>query len=58
VKLLLQEQYYPDGVSGLIASKAGLRLAKLPGGPDFRAKQTYFDFMDALVRALVPGASK
>jgi zinc/manganese transport system substrate-binding protein len=52
VKLLLQEQYYPDGVSGLIAQRAGIRLVKLPGGPDFRAKQSYFDYVDALVRAL------
>lgn len=58
VTLLLQEQYYPDGASGLIASRAGIRLVKMPGGPDFRAKQSYFDFIDALVRSLVPGPAK
>jgi hypothetical protein len=55
-KALLQESYYPDGVSALIAEKAGLALVKIPSAPDFRAKQSYFDFVDVLVRALVAGS--
>jgi zinc/manganese transport system substrate-binding protein len=55
VKAILQEEYYPDSTSRLVAQQLGARLVRVPGGPDFQAGQSYLDYVDHLVTALVAG---
>jgi zinc/manganese transport system substrate-binding protein len=52
VKLLLQEQFYPDSTSKLLAKKLPAQLVMLPGGTDFKAGQSYLQHMDGLVAQL------
>ncbi|MCR8526504.1 metal ABC transporter substrate-binding protein, partial [Escherichia coli] len=41
VKLVLQEEFYPDTTSRLIASKAPAALVVLPAGTDVRSGESY-----------------
>jgi zinc/manganese transport system substrate-binding protein len=52
VKVILQESFYPDTTSKLLAEKLPAKLLRLPGGADFKAGQSYIDHMDQLVDAL------
>lgn len=62
VGVILQETFYADSTSKLIAEKIPARLVKLPGGPDFRGSESYADSIEALVAAvqtaLAQGAQK
>jgi zinc/manganese transport system substrate-binding protein len=63
VKLVVQEEYYPDTISRVVAERLGAKLVKLPGGTRFREGQSYVehigDFVKAFEEALpAPGASK
>ena len=51
-KVILQESYYPDSTSKLLAGKLPAQLVRLPGGADFRSGQGYVERMDQLVEAL------
>jgi zinc/manganese transport system substrate-binding protein len=51
-RLILQEQWYPSNVSQMLAEHAGVKLVRLPGGPDYNHGKSYFDFMDAVVAAI------
>jgi zinc/manganese transport system substrate-binding protein len=55
VKLILQESYYPDATAKLIAEKVGAKVLSVPSGPDVRAGQGYFAWMDAIVAMLEKG---
>ncbi len=58
VKLVLQEEYYPDNMSRLVAGKIPASLVTLAGGTDFRAGQTYLQRMEELVKRLEQGLKK
>jgi zinc/manganese transport system substrate-binding protein len=49
VRLILQESFYPDTTTRLVADKAGARLVSLPSGADFRAGQSYRDHVEQVV---------
>ncbi|RKH57873.1 metal ABC transporter substrate-binding protein [Corallococcus aberystwythensis] len=55
VKLVLKEDYYPDNIAKLVASKIPAALITLPGGTDFRAGQTYVQRMELMVGRLEKG---
>jgi zinc/manganese transport system substrate-binding protein len=52
VRAILQEEYYPDSTSKLVAEQLQAKLVRVPGGPDFQAGQTYFQYVDTIVRSL------
>ena len=54
VRLIMQETYYPDSASRLIADRSDATLVALPGGPDIRRGQTYIGFLEWLVARLAP----
>jgi zinc/manganese transport system substrate-binding protein len=58
VRAVLQEAYYPDNTSKLVAAGIPAPLVTLPGGTDVAKGQSYVDHMGqivaALARALVP----
>jgi zinc/manganese transport system substrate-binding protein len=55
VRALLQEEYYPDATSKLLASKIPAELVRVPGGPDFQGGQSYVDYVERLVSLLEAG---
>lgn len=56
-KLILQESFYPDATSHLLAEKTGVVVIEIPGGP--AAGKTYADWMDDLLgRMLAAAAAK
>jgi zinc/manganese transport system substrate-binding protein len=55
ITLVIQETYYPTSTSQVVADRAGARLVRLPGGPDFRGGESYLDFIAAVGRALEAG---
>jgi zinc/manganese transport system substrate-binding protein len=55
-RLLLQESWYPDSTSKIVAQKAGARIIYVAGGPDLGRGETYLSRLDALVAALKGGA--
>ncbi|MDY7224838.1 metal ABC transporter substrate-binding protein [Hyalangium rubrum] len=52
VRFVLQEDFYPDATSRLVASKIPAPLVLLPGGTDFRGGETYLQNMEQLVKRL------
>ncbi len=55
VRAILQEDYYPDATSRLVAEKIPVPLVKVPGGPDFQGGQSYVDYMARVVDILEKG---
>ena len=55
VKAVLQEEYYPDTTSRLVAERVPAVLVKVPGGPDYQAGQKYVDYVERLVTLLEQG---
>jgi zinc/manganese transport system substrate-binding protein len=55
VQLVLQEEYYPDSTSRLVANKIPASLVLIPAGTDFRSGQTYLQHMEDLVTRLEKG---
>jgi zinc/manganese transport system substrate-binding protein len=53
VRLLLQEEYYPDRTAKLVADKTGAALLVLPGGTHLRQGETYLKRMEILVQQLL-----
>jgi zinc/manganese transport system substrate-binding protein len=52
VKLIVQESWYPEQTSKLVAERAHARLVVIPGSPDFRGGQSYLGFLNDLVNRL------
>jgi zinc/manganese transport system substrate-binding protein len=52
VPLILQESFYPDNASRIIAEKTGAKLLKLSGGTRFQSGQGYVEHMDEWVTEL------
>jgi zinc/manganese transport system substrate-binding protein len=55
VRAILQEEYYPDSTSKLVAQQIPAKLVRVPGGPDYQAGQSYLSYIDTLVRLLSDG---
>jgi zinc/manganese transport system substrate-binding protein len=53
--LIVQESWHPDTTSKLVAKKAGAKLARIPGAPNFRGGQSYVGFIDDVVKKLAAG---
>jgi zinc/manganese transport system substrate-binding protein len=58
VRAIVQESYYPDATSKLVAEKSGAKLVIVPGGADFRGGQSYVDHVEQVVGLLEKGLSK
>ncbi len=58
VGAILQETFYADSTSRLIAEKIPAKLVKLSGGPDFRGGQSYGDSIEALISAVQAALSE
>jgi hypothetical protein len=54
-KIILQEPWFPDATTALVAKKSGARLIVVPGSPDYRNGQSYTGFIDAVVKKLEAG---
>ncbi|MBI4953629.1 MAG: zinc ABC transporter substrate-binding protein [Myxococcales bacterium] len=52
VRAILQESYYPEESSALVAEKSGAALVVLPSGADFEGGQSYFAYLEALTQKL------
>jgi zinc/manganese transport system substrate-binding protein len=48
-KVVLQESYYPEKTSRLVAQKIGATVLHVPSGPDFAAGQSYVEYLDAVL---------
>lgn len=57
VGMVIQESWFPANVSKTVAEQAGARLVVLDAQADFAGGQTYVQHVDALVDALVKGAT-
>lgn len=55
-KIILQESFYPDATSHLLADKTGATVIEIPGGP--AAGKTYADWMDDLLNRIRTAATK
>jgi zinc/manganese transport system substrate-binding protein len=51
VRFVVQEEYYPDTISRVIAQRLPAQLVVLPGGTRFREGQTYVQRVEAVVKA-------
>ncbi|MDC0708494.1 metal ABC transporter substrate-binding protein [Stigmatella sp. ncwal1] len=54
-RFLLQEDYYPDTTSQLVASKLPAPLVVIPGGTNFRGGETYLQHLEDVVKRLEQG---
>ena len=52
VKVILQEEYYPDATARLLADKSGAKLLLTPGAAHVEKGQGYVDYVDWHVRTL------
>jgi zinc/manganese transport system substrate-binding protein len=52
VRALIQEEYYPDSTSRLVTAQIPAQLVRVPGGPDYQAGQSYFDYIERVVSLL------
>ena len=51
-RMILQESFYPTSTSRLVAERSGAPLVVIPAGPSFREGQSYFAWMNEVVRRL------
>jgi zinc/manganese transport system substrate-binding protein len=52
VRVILQEAWFPDNTTKLVAAKCGAKLVQLPGAPDFGKGETYVGWMNGVVQRL------
>jgi zinc/manganese transport system substrate-binding protein len=52
VRILLKESWFPSTTAELVAARAGARVVRIPGGPDFRAGETYASFLQKIAARL------
>jgi zinc/manganese transport system substrate-binding protein len=58
VHVILQESYYPDAASRLVADKIPAELVRVPGGTNFAAGESYVQHIDAMIDALAKAFEK
>jgi zinc/manganese transport system substrate-binding protein len=49
VRVILQESFYPDSTSKLIAKKSGAKLVAIAGAPNYRGGQSYVGYVNDVV---------
>ena len=52
VRAILQEAWFPDNTTKLVAAKCGAKLVALPGAPDFAKGESYVAWMNGIVQRL------
>lgn len=52
IRAILQEEYYSDATSGLMAERTGARLLRMPGGVRLERGESYIGYVDRQVRML------
>lgn len=57
-KILIQESYYPNNTSKLVADKSGAALVVLPGGVDFAGGETLLAHLTELAKLIEKGLDK
>jgi zinc/manganese transport system substrate-binding protein len=55
VRLILQEAWFPDNTTKLVAAKCGAKLLQIPGAPDFAKGESYVAWMNGIVQRLAEG---
>ena len=55
VRLLLQEDHYPDATSRLVASRIPATLVRVPAATNVQASQTYVQHLEAMFEAIARG---
>lgn len=55
VRALVQEEYYPQATSRLVAQQIPTALVRVPGGPDYQGGQSYLDYIERMVVAIEQG---
>jgi zinc/manganese transport system substrate-binding protein len=58
VKAILQESFYPDATSDVLAQKIPTSVVILPGGTNVKGGQTYIQHMEEIVTAIEKALSK
>lgn len=58
VPVIIQEGFYPNSTTKLVAKKSGANLVVVPGGVDFRGGQSYFEHLDDVVGRIQRGLSR
>jgi zinc/manganese transport system substrate-binding protein len=58
VAAILQEEYYPDATSRLLADKSGATLVQMPGGARVGKGESYIDYVGSQVDRLVAALAK
>lgn len=48
VRMIIQEEYYPNATSRQVAQRIPAPLVEIPGGTDFRSGQTYLQHLDVI----------
>jgi len=57
-KLIIQESFYPESTSKLVAQKSGARLVVLPGGVDFAGGESLLDHLAEMATLVEEGLEK
>ena len=57
IPAILQEEYYPDATSGLLAKKSGAALLLMPGGAHIGSGETYIAYVERQVSMVVEALS-
>ena len=55
VRAILQEDYYPETTSRLVAVRIPVPLLRMPGGPDFQRGESYIAYVGAIADLLDHG---
>ena len=58
VRIFLQESWFPDSTTKLLAKKTGGKLVQFVGMPNFDKGQSYVDYMASVVAALARAAKE
>ena len=58
VRAILQESYYPNTTTKLIAKKSGARLVTVPGGVNFKGGEKYWDHLEKTIAKLKKGLKR
>lgn len=54
-KCIIQESYYPDSTSKLVADKSGAKLVVVPGGVDFERGESFLEHLQEMAKLIEKG---
>jgi zinc/manganese transport system substrate-binding protein len=58
VKMVLQEDHYPDATSQLVASRIPAALVKVPGATNVQGGESYLQHLDVMLERIAKGLGK